>query len=140
MRVDMVTCPICNGNFKSTASLRTHRSRYHGSNNTQTMAYKDTPVPDDNALDSANKITDGSDIESEKAKDNSDVTDNSLENTEASDNAEDTEESDISTDNTENTGDTSEYENSDSSVSPVKRKVYRKRRDALSFVISSRFE
>jgi hypothetical protein len=129
----MVTCPICNRDFKNNSSLRSHRSRFHGSSKVEeniNQTYKDTPVPDNSDLDSANEPTDISDIESDTSKERDDGSE------EASDNEED--ESDINVDDTENNTETSEYENSDGRVSPVKRKVYRKRkRDALSTPIDS---
>ena len=126
-------CPICNRDFKNNSSLRSHRSRFHGSSKVEeniNQTYKDTPVPDNSDLDSANEPTDISDIESDTYKERDDGSE------EASDNEED--ESDINVDDTENNTETSEYENSDGRVSPIKRKVYRKRkRDALSTPIDS---
>ena len=121
----MVTCPTCNKEFANNNSLRTHRSRLHGPNmedNTQT--FKDTPIPDDSDLDSDGTNASIADTE-ESDRDKTDI--------------EDTDGSEITESDTDkSSGYTSEYENSDSSVSPVKRKVYRKRRrDALSSPVDS---
>lgn len=126
----MVTCPICNKNYKTNASLRSHRSRYHGSSEIEdriTQTYKDIPFPNDNNLDSANEATDS---QSDTSKESHNNSKQAIGNEEK--------ESDISTDITENNTETSEYENSDSTIPRVKRMVYRKRRrDSLSSPVNS---